>query len=119
MENFILCKLPNASRSINGIKFTEHEGGGVISAAPLSEEQLALFAGISGYSVVTAAAPAGNADDDSAGGATENGAALQQDQAGDADKQPAVDPAAGPAADPVAGTEDKPAAAPKATAKKK
>jgi hypothetical protein len=46
------CTLPNASNKINGIEFKPAEDGGVISVAPLTEEQIALFAGIRGYEVL-------------------------------------------------------------------
>lgn len=45
------CTLPNASKRINGIDF-EAARGGLVSVEPLTDEQLALFAGIPGYEII-------------------------------------------------------------------
>lgn len=64
----VLCKLPNASSSINGVSFVSHADGGMVSA-DLSDEQAAAFAEIPGYSIVGApAVVTGSAGSAPAGG---------------------------------------------------
>lgn len=48
----IHCTLPNASHSINGIEFVDHEDGGVISKDSVSDDAAAVFAAIRGYALV-------------------------------------------------------------------
>lgn len=103
----LICKLPNASKSINGIEFTEREGGGLISVAPLSEDEHALFAGIPGYEVAEAAKQKADKQE-------------EEKPAAPVTAPEPVAPAADAAAPAAEGaTETAPAAAPKATAKKK
>jgi hypothetical protein len=44
----VICDLENASNLINGVKFSEFDGVGLISDE-ISEEQAAHFCGIPGY----------------------------------------------------------------------
>lgn len=55
----VICKLPNASASINGVEFTPHpDNAKWMVSADLSDEQAAEFASINGYELV-GAKPAG------------------------------------------------------------
>jgi hypothetical protein len=49
----VVCTLPNASNSINGIKFVPHETipNAVRSAEPVPEQHAEVFKGIKGYTV--------------------------------------------------------------------
>jgi len=46
------CKLPNASHHISGVKFRDHDKGGVITAEPVDAAAVAKFEGIPGYIVI-------------------------------------------------------------------
>jgi hypothetical protein len=48
----VICKLPNASEEISGVKFTAHDGG--MLSEEISDEQAARFASIPGYALVGA-----------------------------------------------------------------
>jgi len=43
----VICKLPNASTLINGVKFVEHEAG--VISEEISDDAAAVFASIKGY----------------------------------------------------------------------
>lgn len=52
----VICKLPNASHTINGFKFTPHPDGHGMVSEELPEEHAAHFASIEGYKIVGAKA---------------------------------------------------------------
>lgn len=51
----VLCTLPNASDSINGIAFEDHPSGKL--SAEISTEDAAQFAGINGYELLNEPTP--------------------------------------------------------------
>lgn len=63
----VICKLPNASEEISGVKFKAHPDGAGMVSEDISDEQAAHFASIPGYELVgvkKAAAPAGKSVDE-------------------------------------------------------
>jgi hypothetical protein len=58
----VICKLPNASTKINGVRF-ERVGEHVHSVDELTQEQLDHFASITGYEVVDSDAADAAQDD--------------------------------------------------------
>lgn len=58
----VVCDLPNASHSMNGVKFEPHEGRSVKTVDPVMEEHAALFRGIPGFTVTETSLDAGATD---------------------------------------------------------
>lgn len=58
----VICRLPNASEEISGVKFEPIEGGMI--SEEISDEQAELFVSINGYELVGEKKPAPAADAD-------------------------------------------------------
>lgn len=48
----VVCKLPNASALISGVKFRQHDNGSMITHEPVGDIDAAKFRDVPGYTVV-------------------------------------------------------------------